>query len=166
MPLQELWDLFDVRTQQQGSGWTKVDTRNAIIQKLKEKLEAAGLDSSTVKPPCNETILSYDAALMSMPDFLIRACQPKNALRKASDTSIHSMLTFVCAILVSCAYVSPSTESIPPEYHFDESKATEGCKLARRLVAKSLGVPEHTVHFIPRELVLNQDDMAQGRFSL
>ena len=121
---------------------------------------AAGIDSSTFKPPCDETVLSYDTALTSMPDLVLRACQAKKSPREASNTSIRSILTFICAILISYAYVSPSTESIPPEYCFGESKVIAGCKLARRLVAESLGVLEQTIQCISKDLYLNHDDMA------
>ena len=42
MPLQELRDSFDVHTQRQGNGWANADMMNALIQKMEEKLEAAG----------------------------------------------------------------------------------------------------------------------------
>ena len=149
MPLQELRDLYDIHTKRDGNGWTKEDTKNALVQKMKAKREADGFDSSTIKPPDELTILAYDLALSSMPDLVMRACQTKNARRESSATSVCSMLSFVCAILTSCAHLAPSTESIPEEYCFDESKATEGCKLACRLVAESYGVPVKTVQFIP-----------------
>ena len=68
MPLQELQDLYDVHTKRYGNGWTKEDTKNALVQKMKAKREADGFGSSTIKPPDKLTILVYDSALGSMPD--------------------------------------------------------------------------------------------------
>ena len=45
IPLEELRSFFDVHVQQQGRGWMMKDTQAALIQKMKSKLKADGLDS-------------------------------------------------------------------------------------------------------------------------
>ncbi len=102
------------------------DTTNALVSKMKMKQEADRLDTSTLKHPPLYTILPYELALRSMPDLVMQACQPKNTWKEACITSICSMLSFICAILESCSYLAPSTDLIPEELRFDESKATDG----------------------------------------
>ena len=65
MPLEQLRGLFDEHAKREGNRWTEEHTKNALTKKMKDKLEADGLDSSTVNPPCQETILSYHAALVT-----------------------------------------------------------------------------------------------------
>mmetsp|Transcript_27431 Transcript_27431/g.65962 ORF Transcript_27431/g.65962 Transcript_27431/m.65962 type:complete len:267 (-) Transcript_27431:179-979(-) len=63
MPLEELRALFDAHAKREGSGWTVESTTNALLVKMKAKLEANGLDSSTMLPPYHQTIMSYHSAL-------------------------------------------------------------------------------------------------------
>lgn len=56
------------------------NTREALHHKLKDKLEANCRDLTTVELPCNSTVLSYNAALMSMHDVVARACKHNNRL--------------------------------------------------------------------------------------
>ena len=54
-----------------GLAWTITNTKHALTKKLKEKLTAQGLDSSTVGPPHIKTIQAYYSALLSMPDLAL-----------------------------------------------------------------------------------------------
>ena len=106
MPLEELCNMFDVHTQQDGNGWTEKDTMEALIGTLERNLENNWLDSSHVSPPCQETALAYNAALVSMPDLILRSYQAKNANREAAETSICSMLSFVATNQSFCQNMS------------------------------------------------------------
>ena len=69
------------------------------------------------------------------------------------------MISLICGVLSSWSYGFPSANLIPPEFCFDKTKATEGCKKARGLVAQSYGVPEQAIQFIVPQLFFNQDNM-------
>ena len=99
MSLAELRAKFDDHAKRDGNCWTLEQTKNALINQTKEKLTVAGLDSSIIESPYKQTIRAYHSALMSMPDLLLRKCNPKNALREASETSIHNMLSYICSVL-------------------------------------------------------------------
>ncbi len=83
----------------------------------------------------------------------------KNSNQEAAETSVRNMISLICGVLSAWAYVSPNADLIPPEFRFDKTKATDGCKKARRLVAESYGVPEKSIQFIAPQLFFNQDDM-------
>ena len=105
MILAELRRIFDTHNTRPGIGWTLTDTRGSLHQKLKYKLEANGRDSATAKPPCNITVLLYNAVCMSTHDVVVRACNPIVLYYEAAETFVRSMVTLVCAILCAMAYV-------------------------------------------------------------
>ena len=94
-----------------------------------------------------------------MPDLTTRKCNPKNALREASETSIRNMLSFMCCVLNTWSCVCTDVSTIPPEFRFDASTASDGCIKARRLIAKSYGVPEDCIQFLCPQLYLNLDNI-------
>ena len=59
----------------------------------------------------------------------------------------------------ACLYVCTSIENLPIEYCFDDTRASPGCLMARRLVARSHGVPETAIQFCAPECIVNIDDM-------
>ena len=66
MPIQDLLEKFDENAKREGSSWEETQTREALLKvsmKAIQIREAAGLDASTIKPPCEATILSYTALL-------------------------------------------------------------------------------------------------------
>ena len=128
MLLAELRSLFDEHAKRDGDGWTVEHTQKALADKLKAKLEARGLDSSTADPPTEPTALSHHAGLTSMPDLVQRKCQPKTAAREASETSIRNLISLLCAMLNAWSYVCTDIGSVPREFCVDASKASPGCK--------------------------------------
>ena len=122
MSLMDLRAKFDDHAKRDGNCWTLEQTKNALINRLKEKLTAAGLDSAIIQSPVKQTIRAYHSALMSMPDLLLRKCNPKNALREASETSIRNMLSYICCVLNARSYVCTDIDLVPPEFRFDAKK--------------------------------------------
>ena len=94
-----------------------------------------------------------------MPDLSLRFCNAKCAAREAAETSVRSMLSFLCGILDARSYVCTNIEDIPLEYRFDESRASPGCLMARRLIAQSHNVLETAIQFCAPEFMVNIDDM-------
>jgi len=76
-----------------------------------------------------------------MHDLALRFCNTKGAAREAAETSIRSMLSFLCGILDACSYMCTNIGNVPVEYRFDEKRASPGCLKARRMIALSHGVP-------------------------
>ena len=97
---------------------------------------------------------------MSMPDLLLQKCNPKNALRKASETPICNMLSYLCCILNARLYVCTDIDLVPSEPRFDTKKASPGCIVARQLIAKVYGVPEESIQFSAGQLYFTTDNMA------
>ena len=120
---------------------------------------ATSSSRSTVEPPCNITISAYRSALLSSPDLAIPFYNAKGAAREATETSIRSMLSFLCGILDVCSYVCTNIDDVPLEYRFDEKRASPGLLKARRLIALSHGVPESAIQFCVPECIVNLDDM-------
>jgi len=159
LPLEKLRETFDEYSKREGVAWTRDQTKDALTNALKTKREEKGLDASTVEPPCNLTVSAYHSALLSMPDLSLRFCNAKCAAREAAETSIRSMLSFMCGILDARSYVCTNIEDIPLEYRFDESRASPGCLLACQLIAQSHNVPENAIQFCAPECMVNIDDM-------
>ena len=97
MPFEQLRSFFDDHAKREGNGWAEEHTKNALIKKIKVKLEADGLNSSTVNPPCQETIISYHAALVTMPDLVLCLYKPNNALRELL-THLFATCSLFCVV--------------------------------------------------------------------
>ena len=119
MTIEALREKFDEQAKRSGKSWDLEDTRNALTNVLKAKKEAKGLDLSMVEPPCELTVLTYNAALRSMPDLAMVKCNPKCAQREAAETSIRSMLSFTLGVLDPWSYVCTKIEDVPIEFRFD-----------------------------------------------
>jgi len=156
--LEDLKSQFDDHAKRDGKGWDVSNTREAIFDAMKKKRESDGLDASTMEPPSNKTVSAYHAALTSTSGLTTRLCKPKTAAREASETSIRSMLTFVCILLNAMSYVCPDASSIPPEFRFDETTASPGLLQSRHIVAQSHGVPDSHIQFMSPHLFFNGDD--------
>ena len=137
LPLEKLRERFDEHSKREGVAWTRDQTKDALTNALKTKREEKGLDASTVEPPCNLTVSAYHSALLSMPDLLLRLFTAKCAARRAAETPVRSMLSFLCGILDACLYVCTNIKDVPLDYCFDNSKASYGCLTARWLIALS-----------------------------
>ena len=159
LPLEKLRVLFDDHNKREGVAWKFDHTKKALTNALKMQREENGLDASTVEPPCNLTVGAYHSALLSMPDLANRFCIAKCAAREAAETLIRSMLSFLCGIVDACSYVCTNIENVPIEYRFDDTRASPGCLMARRLVARSHGVPETAIQFCAPEFIVNINDM-------
>ena len=70
MSLIDLRGKFGNHAKRDGNCWTLEQTKKALINRLKEKLTAAGLDSVIIQSPVKKTIGTYHSALMSMLDLL------------------------------------------------------------------------------------------------
>ena len=70
------------------------------------------------------------------------------------------MLTNTAGILAVRCIVIPNADSIPANLRFDETTASDGAIMARRIYAKAMSVPEISVQFTPKSLTTNRDDMA------
>ena len=147
-------------TKRIGKGWSWAETKAAILQARKSKLDEQGIDTSLIKDPAKATVDAYHSALMSSVGVSVRACASKSAYREAGETSQRNMLTNTGGILTARCYVAASKEGIPLEYRFDESKASQSAIEARAIYAEAAGVPPQAVEFSPRILVTNQDDMS------
>ena len=55
---------------------------------------------------------------------------------------------------------------VPPTYQFCDEWAGKGLLLGHEAVAKAFGVPVENVHYLPREMMGNVEDMACIRGSI
>ena len=162
MSYQQLKDIFVENSQRIGATWSLDNTKATLLEAERAKLTARGIDASNVTEPCKETVYAYHSALETDPDIAMRASQAKNSAREAAETSKRSMTCTSAAAIASRFYVAPNIDQVPPERRFNESLATEGCKLARQLYATARGVPVHTVQSAARETLFNTDDVARA----
>ena len=114
MSVVDLRAKFNNHAKRDRNYWTLKQAKNTLINQTKEKLTVAGLDSSIIESLHKQTIRAYHLALMSMPDLLLRKCNPNNALREASETSIRNMLSYICCILNARSYVYTDIGLVPP----------------------------------------------------
>ena len=98
------------------------------------------IDIAIVKPPDTNTVDAYHSALLSMPGIVQRACAPKSVHREVAETSQRSMLTNTAGILAVRCIVIPNADSIPANLRFDETTASDGAIMARRIYAKAMNV--------------------------
>ena len=72
--------------------------------------------------------------------------------------SAYGLFSFLCRILDACSYVCKKIDNVPLEYRFNDSRASPGCLMARRLIAQSHDVPETAIQFCAPECIVNIDD--------
>ena len=160
MRLEELEAAYKEKMQRLGRGWSMADTKQVLLEKAKAKLEEQNLDTTRVAEPNRKTVESYHASLMSLGSVKERPCASKTVYREVAETSQRTMLTNAAGAIGLRFMVVPNPESIPHSMRFDESRATEGAKLARQAYATAIGVPVQSVQATPRWGIINQDDMA------
>ena len=81
---------------------------------------------------------------------------------------MRSVISDITGILLLSAVIAGN---MPREHHFRSERAGEGLLLGRDLLSKAFGVPVDHVHYLPRGLMMNIDNMAcmystQNEFSL
>ena len=113
---------FDNHVKRNGSRCTLRKTKNALINQTKEKLVVAGLDSSLIGSLSKKLLHVYHSALVSMPDHLLRKCNPTNAPCEASETSVRNMILCICCILNMWSYVCTEIDLVPSEFYFNAKK--------------------------------------------
>ena len=139
--------------------WTLADTRKVVNEATIAAHKAKGYAESSVTLPCKKTVQAYHSSLMSDPDITQRKGKPKDKNRDIAENSDRPMLSNLTGILESSVVISPP-DQLPEKYRFKAEKAGEGLLLARKLLAEAHNVPISHVHFLPRGLRLNSDDMA------
>jgi len=160
LPVSDLKDQFlDHQANRDSREWTLADTRNALNKAATASHASKGFAASSLKLPCDRTVQAYHSSLMSDPDITQRKGKPKDKNRDIAENSDRPMLSNLTGILESSVVISPPDE-IPEKYRFKAEKAGKGLLMSRKLLAEAHNVPIDYVHFLPRGLRLNSDDMA------
>ena len=120
-----------------------------------------GVDSTCIAPPDVKTVNAYHSTLMAMPEVALRAGDYKPVERDIAETSVRSVMADISGMLYVSALID---DNIPTELQFKPDGAGEGLLLARDLLAKAFDVSVDHVHFLPRGLRMNMDDMG-GMYS-
>ena len=120
-----------------------------------------GVDSTCIAPPDVKTVNAYHSTLMAMPEVALRAGDYKPVERDIAETSVRSVMVDISGMLYVSALID---DNIPTELQFKPDGAGEGLLLARDLLAKAFDVSVDHVHFLPRGLRMNMDDMG-GMYS-
>ena len=151
--------FLDHQANRDSREWTLVETRNALNKAAIVSHTAKGFAASSVKLPCDKTVQSYHSSLMSDPDITQRKGKPKDMNRDIAENSDRPMLSNLAGTLESSAVICPP-DQLPEKYRFKAENAGEGLLTSRKLLAEAHNVPIDYVHFLPRGLRLNSDDMA------
>lgn len=129
----------------------------------RDSYHKSGVDVACAKPVCRKTVQAYHSALMQDRRLVLRAGKDKDRHRLMAEGSQRSMLTNAAGILAVTTVVGDSANSendVPNRFKFRPKNAGEGLLLSRDIMAEALGVSVENIHFTPRALLYNTDDMA------
>ena len=150
----------DKMKERTGRGWSEDDTEKILIEKLKSKAAASGLDSSKINAPAKATVRLAHSAVEEACGLVKRATSSKPPARDAKETSERAMLSLAAGMIELCFYTQPNNGVIPERFRFDATRASSGANKARKMYANAHGVPVESVHCIHPSMVINQDDAA------
>ena len=160
LSLEELHAHLQKKGERVGQGWSYDDTRKAVYDAKKARAEKSGKDIRSIAEPHKKTVDAYHSALMGMPNIVNRTAQSKTAHRDIAETAVRAMLSNLSAMLSAFGVIESPEHPIPARFRFNANTASEGELMAREIFAKAHNVPVEAVHFLPKELFINADDMA------